>query len=80
MSDLVLAEKDAQTAVALQRAGITLGEVASNLYRLHDKAEDLHENTTREAERLVQRGERIADRLDERFPSGAIHPPKPIGD
>lgn len=73
------AEKDNQTALALQRASITLGEVASNLYRLHDKTEAIHDTIADDADRLVTRGERIVERLDERFPSGAINPGKTVG-
>lgn len=69
------AEERRKTAESLQRTSLTLNEVASNLYRLHDKTENHHES----ADQLLHRGERIVERLDERFPSGVINPPKPVG-
>jgi len=69
------AEKDQQTAEAHQRTAALMGEVVSNLYRLHDKTENHHET----ADHLLNRGERIVERLDERFPSGVINPPKHVG-
>lgn len=73
------AEMDRETSGALQRTSVMLGEVSSNLYRLHDKTEDLHANVAKDANYLVNRGERIVERLDERFPSGVINPPKHVG-
>lgn len=69
------AEKDQQTAEAHQRTATLLGEVVSNLYRLHDKTEDQHGR----GDHLINRGERVIERLDERFPSGVINPPKHVG-
>lgn len=69
------AEKDERTAEAHQRTAVLMGEVVANLYRLHDKTEEKHG----EADHLLNRGERIVDRLDERFPSGVINQPKHAG-
>lgn len=73
------ADQDKATADAHKRTATILGEVSSNLYRLHDKTERLHKDMTEEAKDLLSRGERVVERLDERFPSGTISPPRHAG-